>query len=267
MSSTNQKNIKTCKTESLNGQLTEQLQMAGTIQRDFLPRQFPKIAGIQWSSLYVPAEWVSGDIYDVTRIDEEHIGFYIADVVGHGIGAAFLTMFIKQALVMRETRGEKWKIFSPAEVMSNLNKRIIDEKLSCQPFVTACYCLLNTTTMQLRYCRAGHPYPVIMHKDRNTEYLEGPGSLLGIFEEATFSEQTVYLQPGDKLLLYSDGLEPVISDYDENGRAILNKAFTEICSEPIHEMSKLLSIMTTESTGNCEPDDMTMIAMQIPLNN
>ena len=63
-----------------------------------------------------PTAWVSGDIYDITRLDEEHVGFYVADVVGHGIPAALLTIFLKQAMIMRETVGGSYKIYSPSDV-------------------------------------------------------------------------------------------------------------------------------------------------------
>ncbi|MCJ7730115.1 MAG: SpoIIE family protein phosphatase, partial [Sedimentisphaerales bacterium] len=79
--------------------LTEQLRLAGQVQRDFLPSYLPDNDRLRWAAIFLPAECVSGDIYDVARLDEQHIGFYIADVVGHGMPAALLTIFIKQALV------------------------------------------------------------------------------------------------------------------------------------------------------------------------
>ena len=86
--------------------ITEQLRMAGLVQRDFLPSQLPDSDRLRWATTFLPAEWVSGDIYDVMRIDEQHIGFYIADVVGHGMPAALLTMFIKQALQTKRIKGQ-----------------------------------------------------------------------------------------------------------------------------------------------------------------
>ena len=93
--------------------MAEQLRMAGLVQRDFLPSQLPNSDRLRWAAIFLPAEWVSGDIYDIVRIDEQHIGFYVVDVVGHGMPAALLTIFLKQALVMRETTGNSYRIFSP----------------------------------------------------------------------------------------------------------------------------------------------------------
>jgi hypothetical protein len=124
--------------------MAEQLRVAGLLQRDFLPGQLPDSSRLRWAVIFLPAEWVSGDIYDVVRLDEQHIGFYVADVVGHGMAAALLTIFLKQALVMRQTVGNSYRIFSPAEVMKNLNLAMTGQKLSGHQFVTCCYCLANS---------------------------------------------------------------------------------------------------------------------------
>ena len=75
-------------TQTFAANMTEQLRMAGLVQRDFLPGQLPDSDRLRWAAAFLPAEWVSGDFYDIVRIDEQHIGFYIADVVGHGVPAA-----------------------------------------------------------------------------------------------------------------------------------------------------------------------------------
>ena len=122
--------------EAFASNMAEQLRMAGLVQRDFLPRQLPNCDRLRWDTIFLPAEWVSGDIYDIARLDEEHIGFYVADVVGHGMPAALLTIFLKQALVMRQTTGNSYHIFSPAEVMANLNIRMTEQKLAVNQFIT-----------------------------------------------------------------------------------------------------------------------------------
>ncbi|GAG04434.1 unnamed protein product, partial [marine sediment metagenome] len=141
-------------TGALVDNLAEQLRLAGLVQQDFLPTQLPNTNEVRWATVFLPAEWVSGDIYNVVRIDEQHIGFYVADVVGHGTPAALLTIFVKQALVMRETINNNYHIYSPAEVMKNLNVRMAAQKLSGYQFATCCYCLLDIKTLQLTFARA-----------------------------------------------------------------------------------------------------------------
>lgn len=251
-------------TKALAESLTEQLRLAGLVQQDFLPAKLPNTDETQWASVFLPAEWVSGDIYDVVRIDEQHIGFYVADVVGHGMPAALLTIFLKQALVMRETVGRNYRVFSPAEVIRNLNLRMTAQKLSGYQFATACYCLLNTKTLQLTYARAGHPYPVLIRLGEPPSQLEVRGSLLGIFEQAEYFQETVQLQPGDKLLLYSDGAEPFIGSFDDQGRFGFNEDFCKSTAQPIVEMMDSFRVlMKNREIEASEIDDITMLGLEI----
>ena len=244
--------------------LTEQLRMAGLVQRDFLPAQLPNCDEVQWATIFLPAEWVSGDIYDVVRLDEEHIGFYVADAVGHSMPAALLTIFIKQALVMRETIENNYRIFSPAEVMKNLNVRIASQKLSGYQFATCCYCLLNIKTLQLTYARAGHPYPIIIRGRKQPEQLELRGSLLGIFEQAEYMQRTIQLDPGDKLMLYSDGAEPFIGGFDDLTGFNFNEEFCEVKDLSIVEMMNRFHTLTqNRKVEPSEIDDITAVGLQI----
>jgi len=264
---------KTCKNKpdhqlqtagSMGGNLAEQLRLAGLVQRDFLPTQLPNCDEVQWATIFLPAEWVSGDIYDVVRIDEQHIGFYVADAVGHSMPAALLTIFVKQALIMRETFGNNYRIFSPEQVMKNLNKRMCGQKLSGYQFVTCSYCLLNIKTRQLTYARAGHPYPILIEPGKQPEQLQIRGSLLGVFQRAEYIQQTVQLRPGDKLLLYSDGAESFIGGFDDLMAFRFNEEFREIKDLPIVEMmDRLNTLAQNRKVDPSEVDDITVVGLQM----
>jgi sigma-B regulation protein RsbU (phosphoserine phosphatase) len=254
-------------TKLLADNLTEQLRLAGLVQQDFLPAKLPNTGQVQWAAIFLPAEWVSGDIYDIVRIDEQHIGFYVADIVGHGMPAALLTIFLKQALVMRETVGNNYRIFSPAEVVRNLNMRMTAQKLSGYQFATCCYCLLNTKTLQLTYARAGHPYPILIRPGRKPEQLQIRGSLLGIFEQAEYIQGSVQLAPGDKLLLFSDGAEPYIGRFDDHGGFGFRKEFCNIKDSSIIDMIDSLSaVLHNRAIDPTEVDDITVIGLEIRPN-
>jgi len=251
-------------TGALVDNLAEQLRLAGLVQQDFLPAQLPNSEEARWATVFLPAEWVSGDIYDIVRIDEQHIGFYVADVVGHGIPAALLTIFVKQALVMRETIENNYRIFSPAEAMKNLNVRMAAQKLSGYQFATCCYCLLNIKTLQLTYSRAGHPYPVLIRPQEKPEQLEIQGSLLGIFGQAEYTQQTVQLQSGDKILLYSDGAEPFVGSFDDQTGFQFSEEFCEIKDLPIVEMfDKFNTLAQNKKIAPSEIDDITAVGLEI----
>jgi len=251
-------------TGALVDSLTEQLRLAGLVQQDFLPTQLPNTEEVQWATAFLPAEWVSGDIYHIVRVDEQHIGFYVADVVGHGMPAALLTIFLKQSLVMRETIESNYHVFSPAEVMRNLNAKMTAQKLSGYRFATCCYCLLNTKTLQLTYARAGHPYPIFIRSGQQPEQLEIRGSLLGVFEQAEFIQETIQLHSGDKLLLYSDGAEPFIGSFSDLTGFHFKEQFCEIKDLPIIElMDRLHELAQNQKVEASEVDDITIVGLEI----
>ena len=244
--------------------LKEQLRLAGLVQRDFLPSQLPNSEDVRWAAAFLPAEWVSGDIYDIARIDEQHVGFYVADAVGHSMPAALLTIFIKQALQMRQTIDNSYRIFPPAEVVKNLNQKMAGQKLSGYQFITCCYCMLNLKTRQLTFARAGHPYPILLRKGQPPQQLEARGSLLGVFENAEFIQQTVQLEKGDRLLLYSDGAESLIGRLHDKEGFRYTDEFLALNDASITEIVDRLTEMATHRELNpAEIDDLTIIGLQL----
>lgn len=251
-------------TEALVDNLAEQLRLAGLVQQDFLPAQLPNTDNIKWAAVFQPAEWVSGDIYDVVRIDERHIGFYIADAVGHGLPAALLTMFLKQALVMTHTVESDYRIYPPVEVVKNLNTRMAAQKLSGYQFATCCYCLLDTETLELTFARAGHPYPILMRPGKEPEQLEVRGSLLGVFEKAEFVERTIQLEPGDKLFLYSDGADKFVGNYDDETGFHFDERFRQFGRLSVAEMmDSLTAFAHNQEIDVSEVDDITGLGLEI----
>lgn len=251
--------------DNLMDNLTEQLRLAGLVQRDFLPSQLPNCEEVQWATTFTPAEWVSGDIYDIARIDEQHIGFYIADAVGHSMPAALLTIFIKQALAMRETKDNSYRIFAPTEVMSHLNMRMVGQKLSGYQFATCCYCLLNIKTRQLTFARGGHPYPILFRQGQSPQQLETRGALLGVFDNAEFAQQSVQLQPGDRVLLYSDGAESMIGQLVDEKGFQFSQAILALQDAPISEIvDTLTKLADRRDLKPGELDDVTLLGLQIP---
>ena len=251
-------------TEELTEDRAEQLKMAGQVQRNFLPEQLPNNERIRWATVFVPADWVSGDIYDVTRLDEHHIGFYIADAVGHSMPAALLTMFVKHTLAMRETRGNDYQIFTPAEVIGNLNSRMIEQNLAGCLFATCCYCLLNIDTLKMTFSRAGHPYPVLIREGQEPMQLESRGGLLGVFAESEFEEKSIQLQKGDKLFVYSDGCEAIVGSTDENSKFIFSEEFVSIAESDVEDMiGRFDGLVRAYKPAPGENDDITAVALQI----
>ncbi|OHB57092.1 MAG: hypothetical protein A2173_04200 [Planctomycetes bacterium RBG_13_44_8b] len=244
-------------------QLETQLKMAGAVQKDFLPQSLPDSDRFKWAVTFIPADWVSGDIYDITRIDETHIGFYLADAVGHSMPAALLTMFLKQSIQMRQTTGREYKVFSPLEVMQNLNQKMFAQHLRGCQFATCCYFLLNTETLLLDYCRAGHPYPILLRKNNSPVQLQTRGSLLGVFEDAKFEQASVQLDSGDKLILYSDGAEPFMGTKLNEEVIRFEREFASLAELPAKQLADKFEKLVKQSRETGEADDISLIVLEI----
>ncbi len=241
--------------------LDEEMRLASRLQRDFLPRRLPEIGDARFSVLYRPISFVSGDIYDVTRLDETHVGFYIADAVGHGLPAALLTMFIKKALQTKRIVGNTYEIIPPDVSLAELNDDICAQDLSSCNFCTAVYCVLDTDTLTLTYARAGHPAPVLVRSDGSFESLEAEGCLLGVFEDAVFEARQVTLAPGDRIVLYTDGAcDSLVQDH----AASFTDIFGSDLALPKADMMGNISSRIEEACSlGKQTDDITVMAMDI----
>ncbi len=187
-------------------QIDQELRLARRLQLGFLPHHLPDVPPARFAVHYLLYGQVGGDFYDVFRLDENHIGFYVADAMGHGVPASLLTIFVKKGVRGKEVFGQQYRLLPPHEVLAQLNRELIDQDLADMPFITMVYGLINHKDGTLRFSRAGHPYPLFVPSVGDVRLLENEGVLLGVLD-AQFSEQTQRMLPGDKLLLYSDGVD------------------------------------------------------------
>ncbi len=244
--------------------LDEEMRLAARLQQDFLPKTLPQVGRVRAHTLFRPAGYVSGDLYDVMRLDENHIGFYMADAVGHGMPAALLTMFIKNALVTKQIIPGGYRLLDPGETMAKLNAALIEQNLSYATFATAIYGLINCQTLQVSFARGGHPNPIVLRADGSTQGLEADGSLLGIFAEETFASSVVQLGAGDRLLLFSDGIEVAFSDDQTVDTQRWRQELEQRRHLPSDELLISLSEHMDRETGSLSPkDDLTIIIVEV----
>lgn len=257
------------------GKLDEELRMAAQFQREFLPNELPNIEPLSFHVLYRPAGYVSGDIYDIQRLDEHHIGFFVADAVGHGVPAALMTVYIKRSL-----RGKRidpnsprgYSLLTPAQALAQLNADMISTQNGKVRFATACYGVLDLRNMELTMARAGHPFPMLLRgEDEHVETLEPEGGLLGVFEDEVYEETTVQLKPGDRLLIYSDGFECAFPDEEvcENGkRRVANenyaKEFLDLGNgDPAAAIQRLEDKLDEQAGSLNQKDDLTVLCLAV----
>ncbi len=185
----------------------EEMRLAARLQQDFLPKRLPDIGRVSFKTLFRPAGYVSGDLYDVMRLDEKRVAFYMADAVGHGMPAALLTMFIKNALVTKKITPDGYQLLAPSQTMARLNDVLFDQHLSNATFATAIYGTIDIESLECNFSKGGHPSPVLLRANGVVETLDSDGSLLGIFNDEVFAERKVQLSAGDRLFVFSDGVE------------------------------------------------------------
>ena len=192
--------------QQLHQQMDYELQLAQRIQASFLPRRLPEVPNTRFAVHYLPLDRVGGDFYDVFRLDENHVGLYVADVMGHGVPASLLTIFVKKGVQTKEVFGHDYRLVPPEEVLGRLNDDLLDQHLSEHPFITMTYALYNHRDGALRFARAGHPYPLYVPQEGEPIFWRQEGLLLGV-TKTTFPARSYPLKLGDKVLLYSDGID------------------------------------------------------------
>ncbi|MFQ5413129.1 MAG: PP2C family protein-serine/threonine phosphatase [Phycisphaerae bacterium] len=246
-------------------EVDQELKLACRLQRDFLPQVDEPIDGVRFATVYRPASWVSGDIYDIFRIDQHHIGVYVADAVGHGMAAGLLTMFIKRSVAPRRATGDRCSLLDPSEVMRGLNDALTEQALPNCQFVTACYGVLNTRTLGFRYARGGHPYPLRIDGTGRVSELRTSGGLLGLFPNETFPTVETTLEPGEKVLLYTDGVEVGIASQDHRAGDGFLRAVEAAGTRPIQDMLDQVTRCLDSEPGSLRPhDDVSIVGFELP---
>jgi len=179
-------------------EIQKELEVARRIQLSILPTGFPDSKHFRVAARYVPMTSVAGDFYDYIVADDQQAGLLIADVSGHGVPAALIASMVKLAAASQRAFADE-----PSRLLSGMNSALFGNTQN--QFVTAAYVHLNAESRELRYSAAGHPPMLLLRSDRITE-VEENGLILAAFDFASYSNAIHRLEPGDRLLLYTDGI-------------------------------------------------------------
>ena len=238
--------------------LSKEMEIARGIQAGLLPERNFSVAGLTAASRYVPASSVAGDFYDFLPKDGG-LGVLVADVSGHGVPAALSASMVKVAI-----RAQRDWADDPARVLSGLNS-ILCGNLQGQ-FVTAGYLYLDPGCGALAYAGAGHP-PLLAWRARQkkVECMEENGLMLGIFPEGAYKCMTAALEPGDRFVLYTDGITEAPSmSGEEFGMDRFKNFLAEHAGSPAQELCDALVKHVTAWSGNSsreQHDDLTLIVV------
>jgi sigma-B regulation protein RsbU (phosphoserine phosphatase) len=248
---------RTHRTEERLLSLNKEMEIARDIQAGLLPERSFSISGLTAASRYVPASSVAGDFYDFLPKDDG-LGVLIADVSGHGVPAALSASMVKVAISAQRDWAD-----DPARVLSGLNS-ILCGNLQGQ-FVTAGYLYLDPRRGALTYAGAGHP-PLLAWRGREkkVESIEENGLMLGIFPEGAYKCMTGSLEPGDRFVLYTDGIPeaPTLSG-EEFGMERFKSFLAEHAGSSAQELCDALMKYLTAWSGSTreQHDDLTLIVV------
>jgi serine phosphatase RsbU (regulator of sigma subunit)/anti-sigma regulatory factor (Ser/Thr protein kinase) len=234
----------------------QELEVAKLIQQNFLPKQLPELSGWQVAAYYRPAREVGGDFYDVIPLPEGKVGFVVGDVTDKGVPAALVMAATRSVL-----RASAQRLVNPGETLERVNEHLCPD-MPEKMFVTCLYGVLDPETGHFRFANAGHDLPYVKTAD-GSEELRARGMPLGLMPGMPYEEKETVLQPGDSLLLHSDGiveahspdremfgfprLKQCVADYPGGGELI----------------DRVLSDLHAHTGPDAEQeDDITMVTLQ-----
>jgi sigma-B regulation protein RsbU (phosphoserine phosphatase) len=240
--------------------LDREMELARQVQQSVLPRIFPLMPGYTFGALNQPARRVGGDFYDVILLDGDRFGIVIADVSDKGMPAA-LYMALTRSLLLAEGRRDR----SPRNVLNKVH-RLLLELGEPDMFVTVFYGVVDGPARRLTYARAGHDRPLVLHEGR-AQPLGGEGTFLGFpdLDELHLSEEQINLAPGDRLVLYTDGLIDALSPKGQSfGLGRLQTVLLAQADLPPDELCAATFTELSAFQGDAQQyDDMTMLVVEI----
>ena len=230
--------------------LRRDLERAEVIQRALLPRSPPPMEGYCIQALYRPGQHVGGDLYDVVRLGERHLAFYLADATGHGVTSAMLSVLFKQRLVLVDPA--TGLALPPSTVLETVNHSICQAHAAPGLFLTAVVGLLDTSDASLLLASAGHP-PVLHSRDgRETRLVRRTGPALGLAPDAHFEQERLQILAGDRILLYTDGLLPSGSEGEL-------KLLRQVLAKPLSSAQEVMAQLHAGAPAGADRDDVTIL--------
>jgi sigma-B regulation protein RsbU (phosphoserine phosphatase) len=249
-------------TTAAKEKMESELRIAHDIQMNILPKIFPPFPDRKDFDIFAfikPAKEVGGDFYDFFVIDDEHILFVIADVSGKGIAAALFMAVTKTLIKSKALPG-----ITPDRIMTQVNQELYQGN-DANMFVTVFCGILNTATGEISYTNGGHNLPLVIKSNGGATFLEGKGELLvGILPDIRYSMETLTLERGDSLFLYTDGVTEAMS---ETGELFSDMRLREEIEKEFRSPIQALVMHIDEQVqrfahGAPQSDDITMLIIQ-----
>jgi phosphoserine phosphatase RsbU/P len=243
--------------------ISKELEIARRIQSSILPQNIPVLAGLDMAARYVPMSAVAGDFYDFLLVDDRRLGVLVADVTGHGIPAALIASMLKVAFAGQAPHAD-----DPTRVLNGLNIALCGKFE--EHFVTAAYLFVDLENRVLRYSAAGHP-PLMLaaRTDGSVREIEENGLMLGLFPDAAYSSVEIGIGPGDRCLLYTDGVfeasNPAREEFGKSRCMEFLEAHRETSAARfVNLLLDDIAKFSGHNSGRAQEDDITVLVLDFP---
>ncbi len=228
------------------------------IQQGLLPREVPQIPGFTIAGAWQPARTVGGDYYDVFPLSKTELALVVADVSGKGMPAALL-MSNLQATVKAYATVES----SPKDLCGKVNRAICNS-ITVGKFITFFYAVIDSAGRLLTYTNAGHNPPLIARQDGSCLKLETGGAVLGVFRDGSYEQASIDLLPGDRLVMFTDGItEAADSNGEELGEERLIALLRENPAAAAADLSDAIMRSVTQFCREDFADDATLLTVAV----
>ena len=238
----------------------EEMNIARRIQRSFLLTNFPKRPRFEVHAINISSKQVSGDFYDVVPAGNDACLLAIADVAGKGVPAALMSSMLQASLRTQAPRER-----SVAAILQNINA-LVYRSATVHQFATFFLARLEEDTLRFDFSNARHNYPVLFRRGGARQLLVKGGGLVGIQEDARFEEESLTLEPGDRLVLYTDGVTEAANARgellgDEPLFAMIGALPANLSSEQVTE--RILAGVRAHLDGTDAGDDITLMVLRV----
>ncbi len=257
-----------------NHRMRSELEAAARIQRSLLPNQSPLLKGVRLAWHVEPSTELAGDSLNLFPLDDGRLAFYILDVSGHGLPAAMLGFSVHKFLsppgspasivAARDGSGGPGDALAPAAVLRELNTLFpMDPELHL--YFTLLYGILDVRARELRFASAGHCPPIILRPDETPAEIAANGFPIGVRRDIDHDEHRLDLDPGTRLLLYTDGITDAMNEEEETfGTERLLAAVEETARRPLAaSVASILDAARRFSAGRPLIDDASLLLLEV----
>lgn len=257
---------RTAEIRQVNARFIREMDYARSIQQSLLPLKRLNFKRLSFYSEYYPCERLSGDFYDIYRIDDDHVGMYVLDVSGHGISAALMTMFCNNYIKSTERLIKRYRGLKPHRNLKHFYEEFNKMNFPEEMHMVIFFASYNLVTQVLTYSSGGmNCHPILVRKDGSWEYLDKsqgfPICRLSDFFEPEYTSEFIHLQDGDRVIFYTDGLvdKDKNSIFDQEELVEMMRRYQE---KPVKVLNKALTDKIGSVAAQLD-DDVTYFIMDI----